>query len=69
MINRVTSATVFQDAVGMRLSMTYSVIDEQTGRVQSDNNRLNRIITNAEALAAANAVIAHAQDFVDDEES
>lgn len=69
MINKVTSATVFQDAVGMRLSLTYSVIDETTGKVESDNNRLNRIITDAEALSAASAIIAHAQTFVNGEDS
>lgn len=69
MIKKVTSATVFQDAVGMRFSLTYSVIDETTGKVESDNNRLNRIITDAEALAAANAIIAHAQTFVNGEDS
>ena len=29
----ITSVTVFQDAVGMRMSATYSEIDEATGRV------------------------------------
>ena len=29
----ITSVTVFNDAVGMRLSATYSEVDEATGRV------------------------------------
>ena len=40
----ITSVTVFNDAVGMRMSATYSEIDESTGRVISDNkNHRDRI--------------------------
>lgn len=56
-----TSATVFRDALGMRLSYTYSEVDDETGRIISDNNRANRMITDAEAIAHADAVIAYAQ--------
>ena len=34
-----TSVTVWNDAVGKRMSITYSEIDETTGKVISDNNR------------------------------
>ena len=56
----VTSATVFRDALGMRLSYTYSEVDEETGKIISDNNRANRMITDADAQAAAEAVLAYA---------
>ena len=56
----ITSVTVFNDAVGMRLSATYSEVDEATGRVISDNNRFDRVITEAEARADAQAVLDYA---------
>lgn len=57
----VTSATVFHDALGMRLSFTYSEVDDETGKIISDNNRANRMITDASAQANADAVLAYAQ--------
>ena len=56
----VTSVTVFSDAVGMRLSATYSEVDEDTGRVVSDNNRFDRVITDAEAMAKAQNLLEYA---------
>ena len=56
----VTSATVFRDALGMRLSYTFSEVDETTGKIISDNNRANRMITDADAQNAAGAVLAYA---------
>ena len=45
----------------MRLSATYSEVDEATGRVISDNNRFDRVITEAEARADAQAVLDYAE--------
>jgi hypothetical protein len=56
----VTSVTVFSDAVGMRLSATYSEVDEDTGRVVSDNNRFDRVITDAEAKVQAQNLLEYA---------
>ena len=56
----VTSVTVFSDAVGMRLSATYSEVDEDTGRVVSDNNRFDRVITDAEAKSQAQNLLEYA---------
>ena len=56
----VTSVTVFSDAVGMRLSATYSEVDEDTGRVVSDNNRFDRVITDAEAKAQSQNLLEYA---------
>ena len=56
----VTSATVFRDALGMRMSYTFSEVDETTGKIISDNNRANRRITDADAQNAAEAVLAYA---------
>ena len=61
----VTSATVFRDGVGMRLSYTFSEIDDATGKIISDNNRASRVMTDADAIKAAEAVLADAQESVD----
>lgn len=61
----VTSATVFRDALGMRLSYTYSEVDDETGKIISDNNRANRMITDATAIENANAVLAYAQSSLE----
>lgn len=59
-----TSATVFKDGVGMRLSYTYTEIDDVTGQIISDNNRGNRVITDANIIAKADGLIAYAQESV-----
>ena len=61
----VTSATVFRDGVGMRLSYTFSEIDDVTGKIISDNNRASRVMTDADAIKAAEAVLAYAQESVE----
>lgn len=43
-IRTATSVTVWNDAVGKRMSITYSEIDETTGKVISDNNREDKVI-------------------------
>lgn len=57
----VTSATLFRDSLGMRLSFTYSEVDEQ-GHIVSDNNRENRMITDAATIAKASDILEYAQD-------
>lgn len=64
----ITSVTAFNDAVGMRMSATYSEIDEATGRVISDNNRFDRVITDADARSAAQELINYATDSLPDKE-
>lgn len=61
----VTSATVFSDAVGMRLSMTYSIVDDETGKIIEDNKRANRVITDQSAKDHANQIMAYAQNYVE----
>lgn len=57
----ITSATVFNDAVGVRLSATYSEIDEKTGHIISDSQRFDRVITDDTAAEAAAALLAYAK--------
>lgn len=61
----VTSITVFNDAIGMRMSITYSEIDERTGKVTSDNSRIDRVVTASETKNLANELMDYAQEFVD----
>lgn len=65
MIKVVTSVTVFNDAVGKRMSVTYSEIDEQTGQIISDNKRIDRVVTNQEAKEIIDDLNEYAQEFID----
>lgn len=60
----VTSVTVWNDAVGKRISITYSEIDE-TGKIIADNKRIDRIITDTSAKQIADDLQAYAQTFID----
>ena len=63
----VTSATVFTDAVGLRISMTYSEVDE-TGKIIGDNKRIDRVLTDSIMKNDASRIIADAQDILDEAE-
>lgn len=67
-MNKVTSATIFNDAVGMRVSFTYSVIDEKTGDITQDGIRRDKIITESETIAQADAILNYCQAVIDNEE-
>lgn len=60
----VTSVTIFTDSVGMRMSATYSEVDEDTGKITSDNKRIDRVVTGETAKAAGENLIEYAQEFV-----
>lgn len=60
-----TSATIFSDAIGLRLSVTYSEIDDSTGKVISDNTRVDRVLTDPEVKSLANELISYAQNYID----
>ena len=62
----ITSVTVFNDAVGMRLSATWSEVDGQTGRVVNDNQRFDRVITDEGARAQAAALLAYAGENLEE---
>lgn len=61
----VTSVTAWDDAVGKRLSVTYTEIDDSTGKITSDNNRFDRVITDSTIVSAANTIKTYAQELVD----
>lgn len=60
-----TAVTVWNDAVGRRISIAYSEIDDETGQIISDNKRVDRVITNQTQKEAINAVEAIAQSIID----
>lgn len=60
----ITSVTAFNDAVGMRMSATYSEIDDETGRIISDNNRFDRVITDASVKKSAQALLEYASENI-----
>ena len=64
----VTSIGLFNDAIGKRMSITYSEVDDQTGQIISDNKRIDRVVTDQTAIAHANALAEYAQTFVDNAE-
>lgn len=64
----VTSIGLFNDAVGKRISITYSEVDDQSGQIISDNKRIDRVVTDKSAIGHANAIAEYAQEFVYAEE-
>lgn len=64
----VTSVGLFNDAVGKRMSITYSEVDDKTGQIISDNKRIDRVVTDKTAIGHANALAEYAQTFVDNAE-
>lgn len=65
-MKRITSVTMFNDAVGLRMSATYSEVDETTGRVISDNNRFDRVITDSQIQTAAQTLKNYAAESIPD---
>lgn len=49
----------------MRLSVTYSVVDDSTGKIIEDNKRENKVITDADGRAAAQQIMAYAQSYIE----
>lgn len=65
MTRQVSSVTFFRDAIGMRMSATYSEIDETTGTIIGDNKRIDRVIVQKSDLDSANEALDIAQRFID----
>lgn len=65
MIRKATSVTIWNDAAGRRMSISYTDIDETTGKIISDNNRIDRVVTDAQMKAVMDDVEEYAQNFID----
>ena len=66
MIKTATSVTVWNDAVGKRMSITYSEVDETTGKVISDNNREDKVITDKDEKELIEDLLDLAQEKISD---
>ncbi len=64
MSNILTSTTTLTTAEGKRLSMTYSVLDD-SGKITSTNNRINRVVTDSAILEAIAIVESYAQSLIE----
>ena len=65
MLKVVTSVTVFNDAVGKRISISYSEVDEETGKIISDNKRVDRVVTDATVRGLIDDLNEYAQSYID----
>lgn len=69
-MKKITSVTMHTTSEGQRLSFTYSVIDEGSGLLVSDNNRASvlvmDIVANTDVLAAINTVMSYATNKIGD---
>lgn len=63
-MRKVTSMGFFNDAVGKRMSITFSEIDQETGQITADNKRIDRVITDEDAVGHVEALEKYAQRFV-----
>ena len=59
----ITSVTVFNDAVGLRMSATYSEIDD-SGRVVKDNQRFDRVVRDMDVKSAVNDLFEYASNVL-----
>ena len=64
-MRKVTSVTVWNDAVGKRVSITYSEISD-SGVIITDNKRIDRVLTDPGMIATADDLAADAQALVDE---
>lgn len=62
---KVTSITLFNDAIGLRMSATFSEIDDSTGQIMADNKRVDRVVTDPDSIQSAGELFALAQNLVE----
>jgi hypothetical protein len=55
--------TIFKDAVGLRLHATYTELDEK-GSVISDNNHVDRVLTQKEMLKHSDSLFVFAEGII-----
>ena len=62
-----TSLTFFNDAVGKRMSVSYSEVDETTGKVISDNNRKDRVVLDRSMVQKIDELGDYATEFINED--
>lgn len=63
-MNRVTSMTILTTAEGKRLSLTFSEVDAG-GSIIKENERVNRVVVDQDALGCIAELESFAQSIVD----
>ena len=63
-VKTISSVAVFNSAIGMRLSATYSEVNNETGQVISDNKRFDRVITDSSIRNIAQDLLDYAADSI-----
>ena len=63
-MKKVTSVTVWNDSAGVRISVTYSIVDPVTRKVTADNIRENYVLSDPEEVSTAAALTALAQSIL-----
>ena len=61
----ITAVSVFEAAMGLRISAVYSEVDE-TGRILSDNNRFDRVVMDKDIQAKARELLSYAGTLLDE---
>lgn len=61
----ITSVTVFNDAVGLRLSASFAEVEEKTGAITADNKRFDRVVTDASARSASGELFRYALSLLE----
>lgn len=62
----ITSVTFFNDSVGLRMSATFSEIDDVTGEIKSDNQRFDRVVRDEKAIVEAGNLFDYAKSMLGD---
>lgn len=65
---KVTSVVGWNDSVGKRMSITFSEIDDKTGKIVSDNKRTDIVVTDEEGQGLVDELLNYAQKIVDAQE-
>ena len=63
-MKKVTSVTVWNDSAGVRISVTYSIVDPVTRKVTADNIRENYVLSDETEIGTAAALTALAQNIL-----
>lgn len=63
-MKKATSVTAWNDAVGKRLSITYSEIDEETGKIVKDNDRKDVVVMDKNAEKLIDDLLEYAQSVI-----
>lgn len=66
-MNTPTSITAWNDSVGKRMSITYSEIDETTGKIINDNKRTDIVVMDNNIKQNIDELLEYAQTVIDSE--